>query len=60
MAKALHSTVEMGDKDFRDLLAKIFHEMPSYHLSALIEIAKKKERRQNNMERLSGMLGGVL
>lgn len=50
----------MGDEEFRDLLKALFPNMPSYHIDALVTIAKKPVRRQNNIDRLSKMLGGVM
>ena len=41
IAKNLEAKVEMGDSDFRDLLKSIFPEMPSYHIDALVKIAKR-------------------
>ena len=41
IAKSLDSQVDMADDDFRNLLKSIFPEMPSYHIEAVIKIAKK-------------------
>ena len=41
MAKTLEATVEMADDDLRELLKGIFADMPSYHIDALVAIAKK-------------------
>ena len=60
IARALHKNIDMGDEEFRDLLKALFPNMPSYHIDALVSIAKKPERRQNNIERLSKMLGGIM
>ena len=45
VAKNLNASVEMGDDDFRDLLKSVLPEMPSYHIDALVKIAKKGERK---------------
>ena len=50
----------MGDDDFRNVLTSIFPEMPSYHIDALVSIAKKNERKPNNLSRISKMIGGVM
>ena len=60
IAKNLQQKVEMGDSDFRDLLKSIFPEMPSYHIDALVKIAKKKERKEPVMDRLTRIAGGVM
>ena len=45
IAKHLNTSVEMGDEEFRELLKGILPEMPSYHIDALVKIAKKNERK---------------
>lgn len=60
IAKRLESKVEMADDDLRDLLKALFPEMPSYHIDALVAIAKQKDRKPNTINRLSKMLGGVM
>lgn len=60
IAKQLESAVEMADDDFRDLLKSIFPEMPSYHIDGLIKIAKKGQRKQNNVDRISKLVGGIM
>ena len=60
IAKQLEGKVEMADEDFRDLLKSIFTEMPSYHIDALVKIAKKDQRREPNIDRLSKLIGGVM
>ena len=44
VAKQLEGKVEMGDIEFRDLLKLIFPEMPSYHIEALVKVARKPKR----------------
>ena len=40
VAKRLEQKVDMADEDLRDLLKALFPEMPSYHIDALVKIAK--------------------
>ena len=60
IAKSLESKVEMADDDLRDLLKALFPKMPSYHIDALVAIAKQPKRKPNNIDRLSKMLGGIM
>lgn len=60
LAKSLESKIEMADEDFRDVLKSVFPEMPSYHIDALVAIAKKGERKPNTMDRVSKMVGGIM
>ena len=50
----------MNDNDFRDLMKRIFPEMPSYHIDGVIKIAKKGERKENTVDRLSKLVGGIM
>ena len=60
IAKQLEAKVEMADEDFRDLLKAILPEMPSYHIDALVKIAKQPKRKQNTVDRISKVIGGVM
>ena len=60
IAKELNDIVEMNDNDFRDLMKRIFPEMPSYHIDGVIKIAKKGERKENTVDRLSKLVGGIM
>ena len=60
IAKSLESQVEMGDDDFRNLLKSIFKDMPSYHIDALVRIAKKDQRGEGSIDRLSKLVGGLM
>ena len=50
----------MNDNDFRDLMKRIFPEMPSYHIDGVIKIAKKGERKETTVDRLSKLVGGIM
>lgn len=60
VAKKLHEFVEMADDDFRKLLRKLFPDVPSYHIDALIKIARKKDRKERQIDRITSLLGGPL
>ena len=59
LAKSLNSEVEMGEAEFRELLGKLFPQIPTYHISAIVRIVRK-DGKESRHERLSRLLGGVL
>ena len=50
----------MGDDDFRELLKKLFPELPSYHINDIVKLVKAKERKERQVDRLSRLTGGFI
>ena len=60
VAKTLNDTVEMGDKEFRNLLKSIFPDLPGFHIDTIVKLAKAKERPEPMIDRLSRFTGGIM
>ena len=50
----------MSDQEFRNLLKAMFPQMPGYHIQAVVKLAKKKERPEPALDRMSKVVGGIL
>ena len=59
MAKALDNEVEMGEAEFRELLKKLFPQIPTYHIAAVVRIVKK-DGKEGRHERMARLLGGMV
>lgn len=59
MARALNSQVEMAEGEFRALMKKLFPNIPSYHITAVVRIVRK-DGKESRTERLSRLVGGVV
>ena len=59
IARQLNSEVDMAEAEFRELMKKLFPQIPTYHISAVVRIVKK-DGKESRMERLSRLVGGVV
>ena len=59
LARSLNFEVEMGEAEFRNLLKKLFPQIPTYHISAVVRIVRK-DGKESRHERLARLVGGAV
>ena len=59
-ARTLHNEIDMSDKEFRQLLKKVFPDMPGFHIEALIGLVKEKERPERLISKLERLTGSII
>lgn len=59
VAKKLDESIDMSEKEFKDLLKSMFSDVPSYHISTVVSLVKRGER-TTMVERVSKRVGGLI
>ena len=59
IARRLNEEVEMGEKDFRNLLKTLFPDVPSYHLRTIARMIRQGGRKYRT-DVISERVGGFL
>ena len=59
IAQKLNEEVEMHEGEFRDLLKKMFSDIPSYHINTIVRLVKSGGKK-NRMAVIAERVGGVI
>ena len=59
VAQKLNEEVEMHEGEFRDLLKKMFSDIPSYHINTIVRLVKSGGKK-NRMTVINDRVGGII
>jgi hypothetical protein len=59
VAQKLNEEVEMHEGEFRDLLKKMFSDIPSYHINTIVRLVKSGGKK-NRMAVIADRVGGII
>lgn len=59
VAKKLDESIDMSEGEFRDLLKNMFSDVPSYHISTVVRLVKRGDKK-SRLNELSEKVGGIM